>query len=193
MPRKTTILIVILALVTAGLLFMALRSSSPLEMNTTPSTGQATRNVEKTAKLFFAPSTVSASSGSASTVDVMLDSGGADITGVQLVLSFDPKAVTSFTITAPQGENTYFGTNPVILLNNVDLSSGKAEFSIATSLTTGPKTGNGKVATVNFVLNRNSILSSSVVAFLNTTTVVKHGESESVLKETTPLTIQLKP
>lgn len=193
MPRKTTILIIILALVTVGLLFMALRSSSPLQIGTTPPSGKATRAVEKTAKLFFAPSTASASSGSAATVDVMLDSGESDITGVQLVMSFDPSAITSFTVTAPQGENTYFGTNPVVLLNNIDLANGKAEFSIATSLATGPKTGNGKVATVNLVLNRNSSLNSSQVVFLNTTAVVKHGEPESVLKDASPLTIQLKP
>lgn len=192
MPRKTTILIIILALVTVGLLFMALRTSSPLT-TTTPSPKGNASTVEKTAKLFFAPSSISTSSTSANTVDVMLDSGESDITGVELVMSFDPKTVSSFTITAPIGENTYFGVSPTVLLNNVDLKNGRAEFSIATTLATGPKSGNGKVATIKFGVNRNSTLSSTEVEFLNNTNVVKHGESESVLKEATPLTIQLKP
>ncbi len=192
MPRKTTILIIILAIVTLGLLFMALRTSSPtINYTTTTPTGNATKNIKKTSKLFFAPSALDASS--ASSVDVMLDSDESEITGVDLVLSFDPKVITSFTVAAPTGENTFFGANPTILTNNVDLQNGKAQFTIAIPLTSTPKSGNGKVARVNFTVNRASTLKSTQIEFLNTTKVVAHGEPESVLGETTPLTIQLKP
>src|SRR3990167_7742206 len=98
MPKKTTILIILLAIVTGILVFFAITSKSQEEPQEGTGIVPKSDVVEKTARVFFNPPNIDVSEsspGSIHTVDLLVDTGGAEITGVQAELQFDPKAIAN--------------------------------------------------------------------------------------------------
>lgn len=192
MPKKTTILILILAIVTGILLFLAI---SETKKPSTPSTTVAPtkKPVAKTAKVFFNPQNLDLSAGAASptsSVDIMIDTGGSDVAGVQTELQFDPRALVSVRLTPAVDSASFFGQTSVILFNDVNQATGRVSYAIAISPGTNAKKGIGKIATLTFQKAFNSP-SATQVAFLDKTLVTILGENESVLKESMPLNITL--
>lgn len=193
MAKKTTLLIIILAAVTAVLLYLAITNENQISA---PKTAEKTLPVKKpaakTAKLFFNPQNLDLSSGAASptsTVDIIVDSGGTDISGVQAELSFDPKAITNVRLT-PSLADGFFGASANILINEVDSETGRVSFAVAIPPNTAGKAGIGKIATLSFQKAFNAP-PTTTVTFLDKTLVTKLGENESVLKETLPLNLVL--
>src|SRR5438876_502062 len=104
MPKKTTLLILILTVVTGALIYLAVQSDKnaqkiqqtikPPIIKTTP----AVHVVEKTATVYFSVSSVNATTSVPVSVDLMVNSGKSSITGVQVELTFDPKVLTNVSI-----------------------------------------------------------------------------------------------
>ena len=193
MPRKTLILILILAGVTGILIFLALKSQTGRQPVSTQNPAPTLPTVAKTARVLFNPQNVDLTTSAAtptSSVDILVDSGGADISGVQLELQYDPKALTSVKITPTIDSTSFFGSSANVLFNDVKNDTGRISYAIAISAGQAGKTGVGKIATLTFSKAFGAPVSTQVT-FLDKTLVTILGANESALKETVPLNITL--
>ena len=193
MPRKTTILILILATVTGILLFLAVSEGKKPQAPKATITPTKTQ-VQKTARIFFSPQNIDLSSatGSAvSTVDILVDTGGSQIAGVQIEAQYDPKSLTRLGLIPAADSQGFFGNQANILFNEIIPATGRISFAIAISPDQSPKNGVGKIATLNFQRNFYATSSATTINFLDKTLVTILGENESVLKEALPLNITL--
>ena len=192
MPKKTTILILILAVVTGILLFLAVsnqKQSAPLLSKPTPTK----KVVTKTAKVFFNPQTIDLTSGTASptsSVDIMIDTGSSEIAGAQIELKYDPKSLVSLKLSPANETTSFFGPNAAILFNEVNQTTGRVSFAIAITPQAKTKKGVGKIATLTFS-KAFSAQGATTISFLDKTIVTILGENDSVLKESTPLNVVL--
>lgn len=192
MPKKTTILIIILTIVTAGLVFLAIKSEQKipsLSQTSTPKTQPASK-VEKTSTLFFAPSSLNASSGSSTlqTTDIMINTGKDSVTGVQIELSYDPKILSNVQIASPVADS-FFGTSSIVLFKEVNQELGRISFASGIAPQETPKSGVGKVATLTFTAAKPLASDTAMIKFVDKSMVSHANTQESVLKETIPLTI----
>lgn len=192
MPKQTTLLILVLAIVTGILVFLALKNQTFKPSPKTQVLAPTQKPVEKTARVFFSPANVDLSNLSASsnsTVDIMVDSGGADIAGVQAELSYDPKALTNIKLIPTLDATGFFGTGATVLFNEVKQDTGRISYAVAITQGQGAKKGVGKIATLSFQKIAGSAVAATSVTFLDKTLVTKLGVNESALKEATPLNI----
>jgi hypothetical protein len=176
MPRKTLVLIVFLAIVTTGLLILAL-----IPVKTTPKSTVIITDAQ-TDLSFSAPII---SSGSARWSNVEIATGKNKVTAVQLELTFDPKALTNVDI-AP---GTFF-TNPAILLKKIDRVNGRITYAFGIGLGQKAVTGQGTLAVVTFIPVAGKTDSTSI-NFLPKTEVAAQGQNMSVLKKSSGTTISL--
>ena len=193
MPKKTTILIIILAVVTGVLLFLAITEG---QKQSSPSTSIAPTQkvVQKTAKVFFSPQNIDLSAGSATaapTVDIMVDTGGSDIAGVQAELQYDPKVLAGVKLVPAADTTGFFGPGAVVLFNDVDNQTGRISFAIAISAGQKSAKGVGKIGTLTFTKAFGATSPTTSINFLDKTLVTQLGENESVLKQASPLNITL--
>ncbi len=192
MPKKTTVLIAILAVVTVVLLGLALIQSQ--KQNTLMTSISPTpKPVEKTAKIFFNPGTWDSTSATTPTasVDIIIDSGNSALAGAQVELQYDPKALSNVKVAPDVSTNSFFGGTANVLFNENTQSSGKVEFAIGIPPTGTAKKGSGKIATLSFQKLPGTTEASTTIVFLNKTLVLMLDSSQSVLKDTTPLMITL--
>ena len=141
----------------------------------------------------FNPQNVDLSSGSvapASTVEIMVDSGGQNITGVQVELQFDPKALASVKLLPEANATSFFGSTVSVLFNDVNTQTGRISYATAIPPGGTPKKGVGKIATLNFQ-KAYGAPSSTQIVFLDKTLVTVLGANQSALKATVPLNIVL--
>lgn len=193
MPKKTTILIILLAITTGVLVFFAITSGSQKELQEGITTVPKSKVVEKTAKIFFNPQNIDVSAsppGDIYTVDILVDTGGVEITGVQAELQFDQKAIVNVGLSPTVEVNSFFGGTANVPLNEVNLETGRISYIITVGPDQTSKKGIGKIATLSFQKAFNSP-PATTISFLNKTLVTKLGANESILKETTPLNIIL--
>ncbi|HVT00964.1 MAG TPA: hypothetical protein VHE53_01880 [Patescibacteria group bacterium] len=193
MPKKTTILIVILALVTGVLLFLAI-SEGQKQNNQTTQVAPTVKPVEKTSKVFFSPQNIDLSTNTASTtpsVDLMVDSGGSDIAGVQAELQYDPKEITNVKVLPASDATGFFGAGANVLFSDIDPTTGRISFAIAISPNQKGIKGVGKIATVTFSKAFGATTPTTTINFLDKTLVTQLGQTQSVLKEASPLNITL--
>ena len=193
MPKKTTILIILLAITTGVLVFFAITSESQKEPREGTTTVPKSDVVEKTAKVFFNPQNIDVSAsppGSIYTVDLLVDTGGVEITGVQAELQFDPTALANVSLSPTVEVNSFFGGTANVPFNEVNLGSGRISYVVTIGPDQPSKKGIGKIATLSFQKAFNSP-SATTISFLNKTLVTKLGANESILKETIPLNIIL--
>jgi hypothetical protein len=193
MPRKTTILILILAAVTGLLLFLAVtegRKPQPPKQETAVPVKEP---VQKTARVFFSPQNIDLSSGAAtpaSTVDLLIDTGGQEIVGVQIEIQYDPQSLSNLRLTPALDQVSFFGPSAVVLFNEANPATGRISYAVAISPNEQAKTGIGKVAAVSFSKAFNAQGTTSI-RFLDKTIVTILGENESILKESLPLNVTL--
>lgn len=181
MSKRTLLLIVGLAIVTGGLLFLAFLSEqrkktteSPLNQTSIPT---PTSPAHTTLSLVPNPVIVS-SSGSAS-IDVEMDTQSNDVTAVQLELSYDPKAITNVTISPSN-----FFTNPIVLLKNINQQDGRISYAFGIPSSNSSKKGKGLIATISF--NAVNLFGApTTISFLPKTLVTAQGISASVLQTAT--------
>lgn len=146
--------------------------------------------IPKTASLYFSPPVLNNPSGPTQ-VDVIVETGGQEISGTQLELQFNPEVLRNVEITSPQ--NSFFGTpsDYKILLTNVDSENGTISFTVAAADRSKARKGNGKIATISFVTSSNSEIKNTSLTFAPTTLVTIFGANQTVLKEAAGLTIIL--
>lgn len=193
MPKKTLYLIIVLTLVTGVLIFLALTSRALKQPTTTQNVIPTSKPVEKTAKVLFNPQNVDLSTGTstpASSVDILVDTGGAEISGVQVELQYDPKALTNVVIQPSVDAASFFSTGSIVLFNDVKRETGRVSYAIAISQGQTAKRGVGKIAALTFQKAFGAPVSTTVT-FLDKTLVTILGENDSALKETVPLTVIL--
>ncbi len=194
MPKKTTILIIILAIITGILIFLAVRSDKSTQISRT-----ITNDVAKPTPLPVKPYTNLAFSVQqldltklppSQSVDIILDTHGKAVSAAQVELSYDPKVFTNVSLT-PAVQNQLFGKNPVVLINSVEPTQGRISFAIGISTNDGEKSGVGSIAKLSFTANKFAGIPTSQITFLPKSAVTTLGSAKSVLNSTTPLQVIL--
>lgn len=187
MPKKTAIFVIILALVAAGLIYLAIRQvGTPPQQEPSGEEPSPTAPAMQTASLFFEVPETTASPGAQITQNILLDAGGQVVSGAQIYLQYDPSQITLNEISAP--EDNFFGANPAeyIVLPSppIDTENGIAQFTISNPLqvdtsqpiTSKPLTGIDLVATVTFTPVAGFQGTTSITIVNNTT-----GENTSIV------------
>ncbi len=195
MPKKTTILIIILAIITGILIFVAVRSDQSQELGKKMiNTATATPVVIKPyASLYFSTPLIDVTRGTAAQkVDIILDTNGKSVAGAQVELTYDPNTISNVTLT-PLVANQLFGTNPTILINSVDKTQGRISYAISISLNDSEKIGKGSIGQLSFTVNKFSGVPATKITFLPKSAVTTQQTKFSVLDSTTPLQIILAP
>lgn len=196
MPKKTTILIVILAIITGILIFVAVRSDQTQELgrrlinnNTSPTE----KVVKPYASLSFSKSLLDVSKSTPNQkIDIILDTNGKQVAGAQVELTYDPKVLTNVSLT-PLVPNQLFGKNPVVLISSVDQAQGRISYAIAISSNDTEKSGIGSIGAISFTVNKFSGQQSTQVTFLPKSAVTTFETKVSVLDKALPLQIVLTP
>lgn len=196
MPRKTTILIVILAVVTTVLVILAVSNENPQKNLTgtkiTPT--QVQKTVPGTAIISFNPPTVNAGSQTSMPVDIITDTAKEEINGVQVELLYDPKSITNVKIVPPTDLSLFGpgGTGYTILFNESKPELGRISYAIVASQIQKPIKGVGKIGTLFFQKTAGATASTTFVRFVDKTMITKLGSSQNALKQANPLTITLQ-
>lgn len=196
MPKKTTIFIAILAVVTAILVILAIRNEqTPQKITQVTKTPTPTAVIPKTTNVTFLPTTIDASTGLPLTVDILADTNSDQISGIQLELQYDPKLLTNVKISTP--DNSLFGaTNKyTVLFSEVNPTLGRISYAVAIQPNQSSVSGLGKIATVTFQkkAQTTTLVPQTTLSFIDKTMVTKLNETQTVLNKTNALTIQLVP
>lgn len=187
MPRKTTILIVILALVTGILIFLAIRSDQTFNLTNSSDQQNPTPVIQVPfASLYFLQPEINGADNAQKSIDIILDTGGSAVAGAQVELSYDPAVVANVSLESPQ--NPIFGTNANVLISSVDPAQGRISYAVGIGSDDAEVTGVGSIVTLKFSVN-NVQEGVSQITFLPKSAVTTFSSQESVLKETTPLRI----
>lgn len=192
MNVRTLSLIIILAIMAAGLTWLAIylaQNQQVREESPRPSIVATPTPVEASAKLYFLPETVASSSSSSLSTEIWLDAGKNEISGVQIELKYDPSALSNVVL-KPADDSGFFGPlkSSIILFNSVDQKQGRVSFAMGIGLSERAKRGVARVATLSFTKRIGS--PPSTITFLPTTQVTQLDVTSSVLKETKDLMIQ---
>lgn len=144
-------------------------------------------------QLSFSPASVTLTDTKQATVDVMLDTGGNNVTGVQLELRYDPEVISGMTISP--GPFLTHGTNqPENLINKIDTKNGRATYALVLPLSQSAVNGKGVVATIAFEqknLLPKSAMPTTTIQLIKTSLVTAEGIRKSVLKSITNATVTL--
>lgn len=193
MPTRTTILIVVLTLFTTGLVVysLILDSRKPVAKTTSSPTPTVMQPIEKTARLTFSPDvyTISTVASSSGTVDIVLDTGNHNVTGVQLEMQYDPQVLTSVTFATPSSSIWDQENTPVVeLFKNIDQGTGRISYLTGIDKDAEAISGTGTVLTLQFRMNPAST-TSTVITMLDKSLVMQENSIESVLNEKGTFTI----
>lgn len=144
-------------------------------------------------QLSFSPSSVTFSDAQQASIDVVLDTGSNNVTGVQLELRYDPEVISEMSITP--GPFLTQGTNkPDNLINKIDTKNGRATYALVLPLSQPAVKGKGVVATISLT-QKNPLLKStktiSSIQLIKTSLVTAEGIRKSVLKSTTNAEVTL--
>lgn len=195
--KKTTILIIILFVFTAGLIYIAVQTekNSPPVIPSEDITDQEAQDIVPTISpksvLLFDPAILDTSARLQSTYSatVILDTNGQEVSGAQIELSYDPVILRNVSIFP--AENNILGANPSVILNKVDPELGRISLEIVVAgLDSEEISGNGNIATLTFSIN-NSLAQSTEISVVNKTTIRSIKSTNSLLQSASPLTILL--
>lgn len=182
MSRKTTALIIILVILTAGLVALALHTNNPAP--TTPNTPSGTVPTASPTPpahttLSLSPATISLAPYTAGSVAVTMDTQDNPVTIVQLEISYDPKALTNVKVIP----GTLFSANPVPIQNIVDPKTGTITYwiGLGPGASQKPFSGTGTVATISFTTAAPSSVPTAIT-LMKTSLVAARGIGDSVLK-----------
>lgn len=195
MPKKTTILIAVLLIFTAGLVYIAIKTEQqqPYGINEEFLTEEELLDfipeINPQTQISFLPETLDTTTATQSshTVNVHVNTNGQTISGVQLELSYDPAIITNVNIEA--SSNNLFGENPAVLINSVDNELGRVSFAIALPGVDDEEVeGNGSIAQLTFS-TISGIAQSTQISVLPKTTVRSIKSTNSLLQDASPLNI----
>lgn len=148
----------------------------------------------KTVMLSFAPAQLTASKSSKNSADIMVNTNGTKISGVQAILSYDPTVIQNI-IVVPAADSLFGKTGEYMLFPDTVHTPGIARYTISINVNNQPHTGIGKIATVLFQINSSTQAHSTAIRFLGGKTgtlVTQLGNTTSVLKSASSLNIAIK-
>lgn len=186
MSNRTLLLIGLLLIIATSLVLVALNSPySPTVAPSPIAPPPVTLPVEESVLRFDDPviATESAASNTANvtySLPLIINTGRNAVTAVQVELAFDPKVLAKVSVNPGS-----FFNNPIVLLNEVDESTGKISYALGISPQDNGIRGEGVVAMISFQTKVASPTATSVT-FLPKTMVTAEGVSQSVLKSATP-------
>jgi len=193
MSKKTLALIAGLTVLTLVLVVLALNTNP----NTAPVTQQTETRVTTTEKptptvpaytvVNLSPDPVPLRGGVA-TVEVGIDTGANQVTGVQFEVTYDPAVLNFGTIR----QGTFFD-NTLILINQADRTNGRVTYAIGLTPagSQNPKSGTGTVATLTFTRKSTAPATGTTPLGLENVMVSAKGLAPSVLKEATGTVVSL--
>lgn len=170
--------ITILVLITAVLIFAAVTS----RRDNLPGGASPTPSVEPYAMLSFSPASLTITDSSASatqTVDIILDTSGKGVFGVQIELQYNPQVISNLEIIAP--ENPILGVSSSVLINTVSQEEGRATYAVGISPNEDEKKGKGAIVTLSFRVNASSN-GTTEISILPISSVNNLEDEGSVLK-----------
>ncbi len=185
MTNKTTLLIGFLFLVTCGLLYLAI-STSPITKKVAPTPTPTPISVNAKTSLSLTTASASESSRTAGyTVAVVVDSTN-KVNAVQIELSYDPQKINNITVTP----GTFF-QQPNTLLKTIDTSNGRLSYALTEQIDLPGHSGHGTVALISFNLVPSVKPTATSLKLLPKSAVTADKILESVLRNTTDITIPL--
>jgi hypothetical protein len=190
MPKRTIALITVITLITLLLVtaaFIQLKKDTPItgEPQRT-SQPQISKTIEKRASLSFSPQVASTSS-IPSRVDILADTGGLAITGVQVELEYDPTKISNVSL-IPVTVNNLFGDKGQVLIQELRPSAGRISYAVVISPDANEVKGVGPIIGLSFTAAPGAT-GETQIKFLDKSLVTMLGSTESVLKGTVPLSI----
>lgn len=181
MSKRTLFLIFALFLITFVLLMMALykpQSSKTAQIVPTP-----VESITQTT-LSFGKLTVATSSSTLRqpayrnySLPIEISTGKNKVTTVQLELMYDTRLLTNVAITPGS-----FFTKPNVLLDKIDVETGRVSYALSIGPTGQASTGKSVVANLTFSVKTN-ISEEVAIIFLPKTLVTAEGINDSVLKQ----------
>ncbi len=178
--NKTWLLVAGLVILTVVLLVVSLTSKNFSPLRSTP----------KEVKVDFAHTSLlvsedvrQAPDGGFET-DVIINTSEDEISGAQIELSFDPKALTNVDI-----KPGTFINSPAILIKTIDTKTGTVRYAIAIKPGDKMVKGEGVIATISF--NKTNA-EETFINFLPQSQVSTTGHNQSVLRETISAVINLE-
>jgi hypothetical protein len=184
MTKKTLLIILVLVLATIGLVW--------LSIYTVPLQGPQSLTKQPTIPP-FAKTTLSFSSSTATGISnqylmyVIVSTSTNKITGVQLELSYDPKALINVDILPGD-----FISDPVVLFKKIDEKVGRISYTLAIKMGQAAASGSGNIAKIQFSPIAGSKAATTAMRFLPKTKVSAEGELQSVLKSASATVINLQ-
>lgn len=194
LPRKTTILIVVLAIVTALLIFLAVTNETTQQILITDEPQQAIPSetvIEPYATLNFSTPVLNVANSPTATqsVDIILDTVGKGVFGAQIELQYDPSLLLNMSVNPTPF--SIFNTGATILINEVNQTQGRISYAVVLNPNEQEINGKGPIATLTFTPNRANAIPRTEISFLPKSAVTTIAGSGSILKTTTPLSIIL--
>lgn len=194
-PGKTLVLIGGLITLTVVLMGVAIwtASKSSQKPATTSIVATPAPTVPKTAVLSFSPASLNmaAATTPSASIEVMVDTMGAPITGAQFEIDYDPTVVTNVVFLPPDDANSLLGPAGSYRTLFVDSKTpGKIVVAQAVSETAAPVNGTGSVGKLTFTVVK-GVKPTTQLQFGKESIVTSDQTSSSILKSTTPATIQL--
>lgn len=185
MPKRTTIFIVTIFIFLTSLLFALFVFNNKQNQNQTPKPNfpyvpKQSQKAETIIYLSPNPLSIASQSGS---FDVLINTSSNKATAVQLEIGFDPLQILNIDIVPGD-----FLSQPIVLIDDIDLKNGKISYALAITPSGSPKTGTGTVAKIYFTL-KNSAFGKTDLTLLPKTLVTAEGEEASVLKNATGASI----
>lgn len=193
MPRKTTILIVILAAITGILIFLAVRNET-IQRSIVTNNNDPTPTIGSVpySTLSFSQPFLDVSTGSATqTVDIVIDTAGKPVAGAQVELSYDPQVITNVRLIP--ATDPFFGPASTVLINSVDQEQGRISYAVGISASGEEVTGQGTLVRMSFTVNRFAGVGTTLIAFLPKSAVTTLASPSSVLSEAISLQLLLVP
>lgn len=192
MPKKTLLLILILAIITAVLVGITLYARKNTSENTETTAVPSEEVVPATAVISFNPSTIVASGSAVYQAQILINTGGSDINGVQLGLQFDPGILTNVRMIPPASSPLIPNIQAVApLINEVDTTAGIVTYAVGINPGTNPLNGNGSIGTFEFSVAPGTPLQNTRVTFSGETLVASPTQKKSILKQVIPLNINI--
>jgi len=192
MSKKTLGLIVLLLILTIVLVVVALntkRTSTPPTQTTKPSATPSPL-APGHASLTLSPNPVYPATGStsATTVDVLIDTGGDNVRSVQLEIAYDPKAITNVSLKP----GTFFSNPSVLPVGGVNQNTGRITYAIVPNSFSEAKNGTGVVATLTFTPILSTANPVTDITLLDKSLVSGQARGQNVLIKTSGTRVMLK-
>lgn len=191
MPKKTSILILALALTTLVLIFLAVKNERDKKViEDVTAFPTAIPTLAPFASLSFASESVdlSGSKSAQKTIDVIIDTKGKEVSGAQLEIVYDPKIISDVFISNPEG--SFFGSEALIPIREVDDEQGRLSFAVSLPQHLPEKRGRGVLMQMTFKVNK-KLSKRTSISFLPKSMILTSKSSTTVLKETHPLEVIL--